>query len=380
MTVVHTSPTVLISPAASKCNELRLMSTAADPTYWWRTSGQDLQNMMKEADYPEEIQHQFLQYYREAMCTQLGAKPEANSIKAVTGWDGNPFEYSFELKGTTKNPGVRFVVDFSPLRPAKNGTMFDDTWHQSLAQWFVYSHLPPSQQHAMIAEQKHQTSLIVGFDVARRVLIPGKLPVMAKSYFHPGFAAADRCISHWDALASGIRQLPNFASYPNIEKALAMMEEYLLEHPEHASGTRGVSVDCVPQGKARLKIYMRYHGDSFEEIWDYYTLGGRIPDLEEDKAKFSDLMELTNGAGYEAGIGEHIQQDQEKPTMLRHKPLAIYFSLSPEKPYPIPKVYFTPARKAPNDKAIALGLDKWLDKYGWYDGGKTIEERVSNTL
>jgi hypothetical protein len=62
------------------------------------------------------------------------------------------------------------------------------------------------------------------------------------------------------------------------------------------------------------------------------------------------------------------------------KPSSLYFSLSPDKSYPIPKLYFYPASKAHNDEAIAQGLDAWFKKYEWYDGGKTVEEMVSNVL
>ena len=117
------------------------------PSYWWRTSGSDLSRMLHEANYPEEAQRQFLDYYRDTLCPLLGNKPESNSLPAAVGWDGNPFEYSFEFKGSTKNPGVRFVLDLSELRPpnkdhplsiansekvletlAKQSPMFDDKW------------------------------------------------------------------------------------------------------------------------------------------------------------------------------------------------------------------------------------------------------------
>lgn len=131
------------------------------PSYWWRTSGSDLSRMLQEASYPEEAQRQFLDYYRDTICPLLGNKPESNSIHAAVGWDGNPFEYSFEFKGSTKNPGVRFVLDLSELRPAdkehplsiansekvletlaKRSPMFDDTWVRStfrLSGFFFFS-------------------------------------------------------------------------------------------------------------------------------------------------------------------------------------------------------------------------------------------------
>lgn len=97
------------------------------PTYWWLTSGQDLSRMLVEADYPEECRRQFLDFYRGTICPLLGGKPEPWSRPAAVGWDGNPFEYSFEFKGSTKKAGVRFVLDLSELRPARTDRPLDVT-------------------------------------------------------------------------------------------------------------------------------------------------------------------------------------------------------------------------------------------------------------
>ena len=124
-----------------------LSVTEEGSSYWWRTSGLDLSRMLEEANYPEEVQRQFLDYYRDNICPLLGDKPKRNSKPAAVGWDGNPFEYSFEFKGSTQKAGVRFVVDLSELRPSnkenplsimnsekvldtlvKQSPMFDDAW------------------------------------------------------------------------------------------------------------------------------------------------------------------------------------------------------------------------------------------------------------
>lgn len=152
-----------------------------------------------------------------------------------------------------------------------------------------------------------------------------------------------------------------------------MLESYLDSKPGFKDDIRGLSVDCIAPGQARLKVYMRYHGDSFDELWDYYTLGGRIPShgFDADKDVFRDLMEMTSGPG-------GLKMDTEHPH--KTKPTAIYFSLSPTKPFPIPKVYYYPAISARNDLEIAQGLDRWFAKYGWYHGGRTMEQRVSSIL
>lgn len=162
-----------------------------------------------------------------------------------------------------------------------------------------------------------------------------------------------------------------------------MIEDYVADNPQYEACGRGLSTDFVPAGDARLKVYLRYWGNSFDEIWDYYTLGGRIPipDLEDDKEKLRDIIDMARGTGYRTdNIPKETEADKKRRVIFGTKPTSLYFSLTPDKPYPIPKLYFYPAFQAPNDEAIAEGLDAWLEKYGWADGGKTVKERVENTL
>lgn len=125
---------------------------------------------------------------------------------------------------------------------------------------------------------------------------------------------------------------------------------------------------------------MRYPRQSFDEIWDYYTLGGRIPGLDDDKDKFRDLMNLVSGTSWDDETKKRNQTDQPLYTTVSRKLTAIYFSLSAGNPCPAPKLCIYPANFAPTDEVIARGLDAWLRKHEWYDGGKSMEERVKSVL
>lgn len=368
--------------------------------YWWTTTGRDLANMLDEADYPEEPQRKFLSFYRDNVCPGLGSRPNSTSAKSGLGKDGDPFEYSFEFKGSTKSPGVRFGVDLSPLRPldttnplniatqqkvidalGKRTPGFDNTWYRALCRWFIYSHLPKKEQEDLIEQAGHRMPMLVGFDIHPRLSAPDALPVMAKVYFPPCFAAAEKGITRWDAVRKGIRQLPHIKSFPNILQSLETIEDYLSTKPkELENGVRYLATDFVAPEKTRLKIYMRCLGQSFEGVWDFYTLGGRIPGLEEDKEKLRDLMNLMIGEVEANGIHERTQTDGSSITKVRRKTTTIYFSLSGDNPGPAPKIGFFPRNDARDDEVIARGLDTWLSKYGWYDGGKTLEDRLNNVL
>ena len=158
-----------------------------------------------------------------------------------------------------------------------------------------------------------------------------------------------------------------------------MIEDYLLTQPrEFEDGVPVLATDFLAPERTRLKIYMRYPGRSFEGVWDFYTLGGRIEGLEEDKEMFRDLIDMMSDNT--TGPQEETQADGSSLKKIRVKTSTLYFSLSADNPCPAPKMSFFPANSAKNDEVIAKELDAWLSKYGWYDGGKTLEERLNNVL
>lgn len=149
MLAVESPVAETLSKNAPVVSEVETTSITAEDgaSYWWRTSGRDLSRMLDEANYPEKTKRQFLDFYRHTICPVLGGPPGPDSKPAAVGWEGNPFEYSFEFKGSTKKAGVRFVLDVSELRPAnteaplnvtnvekvlevmaKKSPMFDDAW------------------------------------------------------------------------------------------------------------------------------------------------------------------------------------------------------------------------------------------------------------
>ena len=212
--------------------------------------------MLHEANYPKEAQRQFLSFYLDNLCPQLGSHPDSTSGKSGIGKDGDVFEYSFEFKGSTKNSGVRFGADLSLLRPVdtanplsiaasqkvvdalgKRTPGFDDTWYRAMCRWSVYAHSTREEQDALIEQTGQRMQMVVGFDIHTALSAADALPVMAKVYFPPCFAAAEKGISRWDTVRMGIRQLPNINSFPNILRSLETIEDYLSTNTKTACGT-----------------------------------------------------------------------------------------------------------------------------------------------
>ena len=380
---------------ASKNNE-----NAGDGSYWWRTSGHDIAHMLEEADYPEDIQRQLLTFYKDILCPQLGNPPAPESAKASAGWDGNPLSFSFELRESVKNPKVRFVADLTELRPApkdnplgtsttdklievvaKRTPGYDDTFVCALRKVLVYDHLPPTEQANLITKAGQQSSIVGGFDIHRQLPTSDALPVLAKIYYLPGFLAAHANLTKWQACVQALQTLPSISNYPNILQSAACITDYFSDKPEAwQQGVRWLATDLAAPDQARFKMYMRVFGSTFDEIWDFYTLGGRIPNLDDDREKFRDLMDMVSGTTYadarskeEIGIDRYNSNTQKLTT--------IYFNLSAANPTPAPKLCIYPMNFAPNDLVIAKGLDQWLRKYGWLkEGEKSMEERVKNVL
>ena len=375
--------------------------------YWWLTSGHDLAHMMQEAGYPDDVARQFLSYFRQHLCPQLGDEVTPASRKSGLGWDGSPFEYSFELKSNSTSQSVRFAIDLANLKgPSANGDEqelpgvldtsgtdkvvetlvgktidFDDTWYRSLLSFFDQSKQSKEKQLELAAQVGHQTPIVIGFDLHPKLPAnPSALPVMGKVYFPPCHTAAAKEQTRWDTVCQAIQQLPDIGTkYPNILKSLDMIGEYLATKPDRwKDGARYLATDFVSPGKSRLKIYMRYPGNSFDEIWDYFTLGGRIPAPEEDKAMFQDLAALT-GPGSEDSDAYTVNSDLDY-TNFRRKMTCIYFSLSAKNPTPAPKIGIYPANFAPSDGVIARGLDTWLQRYHWPLPKRSVEEQLKKVL
>lgn len=378
-----------------------LSSFLTDASYWWHTTGTDLARMLQEADYPEATRRAFLDFYKNVLCPQLGGRPAPDAGVACMSWDGTPFEYSFELRGSTTKLAVRFSIDLTQLRPTHpeyplniNATQavvdvlsertvgFHNTWYESIKSSLVQSHLSPSAQHALVQKTGYYTQVALGFDIATEAPPeqPDALPVLAKVYFPPCFAAARHGITRWDVVQSAIQRLPGIQQLPNILCALRLIDDFLVATgvDEYRNGPRYLATDFVAPEQSRLKIYFRHPFKDFESAWDFYTLGGRIPGLEGDKDMFRDLITMAG----DTTTGRMQDEDGAMPhyTTVNRKMTCIYFSLSARNPIPVPKINFYPRNVAKNDQVITRGVDQWLKKYGWYDGGKSMEERTQNVL
>lgn len=375
--------------------------------YWWRTTGREIFNMMKVAAYPQATRNAFLSYYHDVMCPLLGAAPDASDPRQAKSWtwDGSTHEYSFELtKGETHRPKVRFVLDVSCLRPVDSANPlnlvptdmlihtfagrapgFDSTWYRALRRFFDYSHLPRREQQSLVDQAGHSSPILVGFDITRHIPPaspapeqPSMLPVVGKAYFLPCFAAAAKGTDRFTTICQAIHALPDIGAHPNVLSALACIEAFLATKPKDwAHGARYLATDFLAPDRSRLKIYLRCPSTDFDEIWDFFTLGGRISAFENDKQKYQDFIGLLGGSCSTSAAGSNDRAHDGMETASRRKLTTLYFSLDDRYPVPAPKIAFCARNFASHDAAVARGLDEWLLKYGWRDHGDDDDSRAS---
>jgi DMATS type aromatic prenyltransferase len=210
--------------------------------YWWLISGHDLARMLQEADYPTDTQRQFLLFFKNIICPQLGSRPEPSSLRSGLTWDGNPFEYSLEFKNNGKETAVGFVVDVSALRPGDEAHPlntdnfeailkplstatpgYDETWYTSLKTSFVHAHLPSTEQKDLVAKVGYQMPIVLEFDIKRHFRVHGTtILVMPKIYFPPCFTAAFSGVTRWATIRDSIHRLSNILTHPNILLSLSL--------------------------------------------------------------------------------------------------------------------------------------------------------------
>ncbi|PYI24901.1 aromatic prenyltransferase [Aspergillus indologenus CBS 114.80] len=382
-----------------------------DAEYWWATIGHNLQSALSEAAYPAEIQARFLHHFRAIICPHMGRRMYPGGPKSTICPDGSPFHCSFEFKESQPEVVVRCSLDLrTGYRQQAHGqeqgpdatqqviaqlgphlAHFDRRWFDSLSQSLGSTDVSggAERQTTLFSGSSSSSSssstaratTVVGFDVHRtRTDAAPLLPANLKVTHFAAAAAARNGITPWAALRTSILQLPAIETHPNFLRGLELLETYMTTTtpsptfpgkpaaPAYQAGALALSTDLTapPPTQARLKLYLFPPSDDFAAVWDYYTLGGRIPGLEGDRGKFAALMMLLYGS---TSPSPTTSTDGGGPARLTRRRILMYFSLSAHCPYPDPKIYFyVPDPNGATDESYLRGLDRWLEDHGWASG------------
>ncbi|KAI1074117.1 tryptophan dimethylallyltransferase-domain-containing protein [Whalleya microplaca] len=430
--------------------------TAKGTMYWWQTTGRNLARMLDVAQYPPDTQARFLSFYLEQICPLFGdppARKNANSwLRSSLSWDGTPIEYSFDFKETGGLPDVRFSIDLAPVRPLNKSAPLstapsqklldtfisrnnpDTLWYLSLRDYFRLSTAmksTPEEQLALMSQACQPSQEMVAFDIHRtaKTPSPAAIPASAKVYYRPCLLAAERKTTRWQVIAEAIRQLPALDENPGIVSSLELIESFLRSQPKYCEEyARFVATDLAEPKKARIKIYIGCREQTFEGVWDWLTLGGRVTIFnEDDKEKIRELYHLVrgdlgehnvlaNGAlsstsdaslkpaqdtaqrlareltsrqfsdeflgndesstrkappsenpGLSAHLGPGAKQISVEEAKKSRPPVICYYSLQGDESEPIPKLNINPLAIAESDAAVAQGFEQWFQNNGWTD-------------
>ncbi|KAE8316088.1 aromatic prenyltransferase [Aspergillus transmontanensis] len=363
----------------------------SDPDYWWYTIGQNLKSALSAAGYQEDVRESFLGHFRETVCPSMGGRMYSRGPKSTICPDGSPFHCSFELKESTDDILVRCSLDLRTGHwTAKLGEQYQDAtqllvaqlaprmlhsdsrWFDSLSKSLGNTHLSDEDRQNLFSTSASRDTTVVGFDVKRTMGGTLHLPANMKVAHFAAHTAIKDGISKWDALQASIKGLPDIETYPNFLRSFKVLEDYIeSKHEAFKDGALALSTDILVPSQARLKLYLFSPSDNFDNLWDYYTLGGQIPGLETDRKKFEELMVLFYGTTSPDIVG----QGYEIPRLC-HKRTLMYFSLCAHRPYPDPKIYFYVPDSRFCDEVYIKGLDRWLETNGWDVGHQTLEDRV----
>jgi DMATS type aromatic prenyltransferase len=381
---------------------------AGSVEYWSSTTGSDLETMLQLARYPTEVQQSFLNFYRTTICPLLGSPPTIDSSRSPMTRDGTPIEYSFSFTRSSlaaSQPAVRFSVDMTRLRPREvrdardqflprepetvvkalvdqETSKVDLTWFHGLRRFFGegMTSYSPEEIAKILEKAGHSTSQALGFDIGCDP--SSKLPVAAKAYFLPCSKATATNQTRWAMCRQAILQLQDLPA--NLLASLEVLEEYVQSRPvEFQNGARFVATDLIGREKARIKIYLRAEGCSFAEVWELFTLGGRLTYLDDSSADIEALFNAVTTSGLSNGTAPSRSSNRE---VYRKMPI-LYFAFSAQDKLPVPKIYVPCALYGMKDGQVARGLDSWFSQQGWRgaigekkEGIFSVEKSLQKTL
>ncbi|THC91449.1 hypothetical protein EYZ11_009095 [Aspergillus tanneri] len=357
---------------------------SADEAKWWQSTAPMFATMMAGANYDVHAQYKFLCLHRDFIIPALGPYPtkgEPMPWKSHLTRFGLPFELSFNYSKSL----LRFA--FEPLGP-RTGTEEDPFNAQAIGpvlnqlktviprldlEWFNHfvRELVVSAEDVQSIRDKNPIPVFKTQNKLAADLGPNG-DIMLKTYIYPRIKSIATGTPKEQLMFNAIRKADPDGQ---LAASLAVLEEFMAERSPTLIA-HFLSCDLVKPSESRIKVYCFEIQLDFDSIAGIWTLGGRLNDAEtlaglELLRKLWDLLPVTEGrcplpnCFYEPG-----QSPKEQ------LPFIINFSLSPNKPFPEPQIYFPAFGQ--NDKAIADGLTTFFKDVGYAGLAKTYSSDLAS--
>ncbi|KAK1142088.1 aromatic prenyltransferase (DMATS family) [Aspergillus melleus] len=291
--------------------EIQLDSHSA---YWWHTSGLLVSALLEEAGYSSAAQYRILIFFGRTIAPYLGPVylPDPQWHSFMTD-DHHPIELSWDWHtGHHQPPTIRFSIEpvgihaGTPTDPENQQA--DLSFRKALSTalplpdthmaWFQHfdDFLTPKTPTGTRLMEGHPSKIFYAFDLSANAAIT------SKAYFFPGFQARATHQSNLDVISAAIASAPGCTSL----EALHTFQDFARDPLTPPLEMDMLAIDNDPPAQSRLKVYFRNRATSFASIRQMMTLGGRLPDTEdEDTARgLQNLRTLWDALFDQAGAPE----------------------------------------------------------------------------
>lgn len=332
--------------------------------YWWESCGHALAVLLEKSGYPNQIQHQHLEFIR-TITPHLGpshAPGIQQHWKSFMTDDHTPIELSWDWRTGNKSPKIRFSIEpvgihaGTPLDPYNQSAASElqetlaGLLSETSMEWLRHfqEKLDGPETNAGVDQvEGHRSRQFYAFDLEEDGSI------MSKAYFFPGFKARETHQSTIDVILDAIKTAPG--STPENLQAFEVFREFTQEVSNPPLEIDMLAIDLVDPADSRFKIYFRLRDTSLASVMNTMRLNNRLrlPTLNHDvlrKLYFSLLG---------ATVENQIASDNVQLPVKDHRTAGILYNVEFKYQSKVPKVkVYLPVRHySQNEAAVVQALD-----------------------
>jgi DMATS type aromatic prenyltransferase len=344
-----------------------------------------ISQMMDLAGYSKASQSLHRSFFSKGVAYSLGPYPtETGQGKTWNSFmtdDHTPLELSWSWSARDSTPAVRYAAEpigwfagssADPMNTKAGNKCLEDAlpwapsmdlqWYRHFSQALVTTSETATTEKAP-ANSDSPSQTFIAFDLEEETM-------MVKYYFLPSCKAASLSKSNLSLAVESILSLQDLGH--ELQTPLGVVVDYISSFPiESQPHVLILAVDCLEPRRSRVKIYVRFHQTSFDNMIDAMSLGGALPSFSP--ATLRDLEDLwcsCFGVDHTSSPLENVQH--------RTAGLLYYYELRGNKVLPTSKVYLPVRHYATNDDQAARGVSDFLWKRGMtLKGGLSYYEGLS---
>lgn len=362
-----------------------------DQKFWWTHLAPVLGKFMIKAKYDSAQQFAYLSWFHNFILPSLGPRPEAGkerTWRAQVTPTAAPFQPSWNIQG--KKSTVRFTVEPIGYEAGLRGDVFNQkaalelmrklkpTMPNMVDDWFWHCakhlYVPNDLINIMLMVKgppkgPKPPTCFVAFD-----LNDGEIET--KAYFFPHIKAYSMGITQGKLIIDTVRGMNS--DICDMNPGLDAFEEYLNSGgPVSHKNAEMLAIDCIDTTKARAKIYLNSYNNSFNQIKDIYTMGGRI----KDQAIIDSLKPLKELWRIIFNMPEKDFEDIKLPNIQHPRSCFVTgFEFKSGSALPVTKIYFPMWHYAANDTQMSKALSEFFAKQKWNEMAKSYQSDVEEIL